>query len=66
MKRSGKKNRDRERERERKGRDGRGTKKLEGWRDWNRDRNRVKKNEEEGREGPCVLLKVSFVAVSNC
>lgn len=30
LKRSGKKKRDRERERERKGRDGRGTKKLEG------------------------------------
>lgn len=45
-----------ETEREREKKKGRGTKKLEGRRDWNRDRNRAKKNEEEGTEGPCVLL----------
>lgn len=56
------------RERERVGeRDGRGTKKLE-MREGLEKRQGLKKKKigEEGREGLCVLSKVSFVAEANC
>lgn len=43
-----------------------GNKRLEGRTDWKRDRVKKKKNREGLREGPCVVLNVSFAAASNC
>lgn len=65
-KKGGKKESERERERER----WEGNKETGKWgRDWERDRMRKKQEKggvERGREGPCVLLRVSFVAEANC
>lgn len=43
-----------------------GNKRLEGRTDWKRDRLKKTKNWEGLREGPCVVLNVSFAAASNC